>query len=76
MARFEIRFLKDVANDTGHMRSIVQRVINVDAASAEDACAQACALFCKRERVGHWRDHSDRLEVEQVNWCAAENGRK
>lgn len=72
MARFEIRFLKEVCNDTGHARSVLQRVINVDADCAERASDEACALFCTHENVGHWRDHADRLEVTPVN--GAESG--
>ncbi len=69
MARFQVRFMKDVCNDTGHARSVLQRVVNIEASSADRACDEACMVFSARENVGHWRDHADRIEVMQVNWC-------
>lgn len=70
MATFQIRFLKDVCNDTGHLRCILQRTIVVEAVDEDSATREARRLFCARERVGNWRDHADRLEVEQVTWCS------
>lgn len=66
MARFEIRFLKDVCNDTGHTRCVVQHVIAIEAADAGLACDEACAQFCAHEKVGRWEDHADRLDVIEV----------
>lgn len=68
MAMYQVRFLKDVCNDMGHARSILQRMVQVEASCLDQAGAEACRLFCTRERVGHWRDHADRMEVDQVSW--------
>lgn len=63
MARYRVRFLKDVLNDTGHLRCILQRAVEVDAQDGASASVEACAVFCLREGIGHWRDHADKLEV-------------
>lgn len=68
MARFEIRFVKDVCNDTGHLRSVLQRALTLEADTAEAAQTQACVLFCASENIGHWRDHADRVEIAQIDW--------
>jgi hypothetical protein len=67
MAMFQVRFLKDVCNDTGHARCILQRTIQLEASSSDQAGSEACRMFCAHEGVGHWRDHADRIEVAQVN---------
>lgn len=63
MARFEVRFLKDVCNDVGHPRCVLQRIVVMESRDALHARDEACVLFCAREKVGHWRDHADRIEV-------------
>jgi hypothetical protein len=70
MAMYQVRFIKDVCNATGHVRCIVQRMIVVEAATDEAATHEAVRQFCAREKIREWRDHADRFEVDQVNWCS------
>jgi hypothetical protein len=67
MARYEVRFLKDICNDTGHPRCVVQRIVHIDAEDASRAHDQACVLFCGHEKIGHWRDHADRVEIVEID---------
>ncbi|MDB5642895.1 MAG: hypothetical protein JWN07_2212 [Hyphomicrobiales bacterium] len=66
MARYEVRFLKDVCNDTGRAACVLQHVIAIEAADALRAQDEACTLFCLHEKVGHWRDHADRVDVIEI----------
>jgi hypothetical protein len=66
MAQFEIRFLKDVCNDIGRPSCVLQRVVSLEAQDAGHARDEACTIFCAHERVGHWRDHADRIDVVEI----------
>lgn len=67
MAHFEVRFLKDVCNDIGQQHCVLQHVVTLDAADAPGARDKACLLFCTHERIGHWRDHADRIDVVEID---------
>ena len=66
MPIYRVRFMKTVANDTGHEREVCQRAVEVEAESAEAALRPARALFCEVERIGDWSQRSDRSETELV----------
>lgn len=66
MAMFQVRFLKHVCNDTGHMRKILQRAIVVEAAGDAAAGDVARDLFCAREGIGHWRQHADDMIIDRI----------
>jgi hypothetical protein len=66
MAHFEVRFLKDVCNDTGHAGCVLQHVISLEAVDAGQARTEACALFCAHEKVGCWQDHADRVDIIEI----------
>ena len=68
MAMFHVRFLKDVCNDTGHTRCIVQRALLVEAQDVDAAAEIACGQFGDHESIGDWRLRADRLEIDQVDW--------
>jgi hypothetical protein len=67
MSRYRVRFLKVVANDTGHEQEICQREVEVDAPDVPEAVAAACTAFCAAEQCPDWRRHADRLQVEPVS---------
>lgn len=66
MARFEIRFLKDVCNDIGHASCVLQHVVTIEAVDIRQARDEACAMFCAHEKVGCWHDHADRLDIIEI----------
>ena len=66
MARFSIRFMKVLSDDTGHEHTICQRNVEVEAPSLEEARDTAEQRFCVLERVQHWSHYADAIEVEQV----------
>jgi hypothetical protein len=70
MARYEVRFLKDICNDTGHPRCVVQHIVRLEAADTTRAHDEACAVFCGHEKIGHWRDHADRIEIVETDAAA------
>ena len=76
MALFEIRFLKDICNDTGHQACVLQRVVSIEAPDAGRARDEACTLFCAHEKVGRWQDHADRVDVVEVGILVKPGRRK
>jgi hypothetical protein len=75
MAYYEIRFLKDVCNDTGHASCVLQHVVNIEAQDAGQARDEACALFCAHEKVGFWKDHADRVDIIEIERPQPRGGR-
>ena len=54
MARYVVRFMKDVLGENGHEAEICQRSIEVDAADKLHASDLAKVRFCKSECVKEW----------------------
>ncbi len=54
MMQFEVRFLKDICDSTGHPHTVVQRAIFVNARNHEEALVVAKAMFCETERIANW----------------------
>ncbi len=54
MLQFEVRFLKDICDSTGHPHTVVQRAVSVQAPSLDEAVVVAQAMFCAFERIPHW----------------------
>ncbi len=63
MARYVVRFMKDVLGDNGHEAEICQRSIEIEAPCVTDAAELAKIRFCERERVRDWLLHADRVHV-------------
>ncbi len=66
MARFRVTFRKIVYGNTGQVRDICQRVVEVDARDAGSAEAAAIDCFCDLEHITHWLNHADRLEIARI----------
>ncbi len=54
MVQFEVRFLKDICDSTGHPHQVVQRALFVNARTQEEALAIAQTIFCESERISNW----------------------
>ena len=63
MARYVVRFMKDVLGDNGHEAEICQRSIEIEAPCVTDAAELAKIRFCEREHVRNWLLHADRVHV-------------
>lgn len=66
MPIYRIRFMKTLADDTGHERQICQRAVQVKANSAEGALRPAQALFCELEGIADWSYRSDCCDLELI----------
>ena len=63
MPRFRVTFRKTVYDATGHAHDICQRIVEVDAHDCSSAQSAAIACFCDRERITHWLNHADGMEI-------------
>jgi hypothetical protein len=66
MARYVVRFMKDVLGENGHEAEICQRSVEVDAADKLHASDLAKIRFCENESVKEWSLHADRLHVTEA----------
>jgi hypothetical protein len=66
MPLYRIRFMKTLADDTGHERQVCQRAVQVEADSGEGALNPAQALFCELEGIAHWSYRADVCDLEVV----------
>ena len=77
MPRFRVRFLKTVANDTGHESKICQREMEIEANDMEQAMARARERFCVLEGVSDWTLHAEAIEIEpdrERQWSSQQSG--
>lgn len=68
MARYIVRFMKDVVGDNGQQREICQHALEVGAVDRQDAAELAKIDFCTAERLSHWSVHADRIEVLEADF--------
>jgi len=66
MARYIVRFMKDVLGENGHEAEICQRSMEIDAADKLSASDLAKVRFCKNESVKEWSLHADRVHVTET----------
>jgi hypothetical protein len=64
MSRYEVRFIKNISDATGHAHRVCQRVVGVEAGDPDSAIVKAKDLFCRLERVGTWTFHADAFELD------------
>lgn len=64
MAVYTVDFTKVVTDSTGHDHRIRQRRLEVRADDADEAHEKAARRFCEKERVRHWTNHADDMEVK------------
>ena len=68
MARYIVRFMKDVLGENGHEVEICQRSMEVDAADKLRASDLAKVRFCETERVKDWSLRADRVHVTDAEF--------
>ncbi|HEY0330578.1 MAG TPA: hypothetical protein VGC77_15950 [Rhodopseudomonas sp.] len=65
MARYMVKFFKDILGDNGHHAEVCQHLLEVEAANSGDAGELAKRKFCEIERLSDWSLHADRLRVSE-----------
>lgn len=68
MARYVVRFMKDVLGENGHEAEICQRSVKIDAADKLNAADLAKVSFCESECVKEWSLHADRVQVTEAEF--------
>lgn len=66
MQRFRVKFLKKVADATGHEHNMCQREFEFEAESETAAIEQAKSLFSSAEHSDDWNLRADAIEVEAI----------
>jgi len=67
MARFVVRFLKDVLGENGQVE-VCQSYLEIEAANRTEAVELAKAKFCEKEKLADWSLHADRVEVAEAEF--------
>lgn len=70
MARFVVRFMKDVLGDNGREMEVCQGTLEVDAANEGQAAEKAKELFCRQQALREWSLHADRYSVEDADFSS------
>ena len=68
MARFVVRFLKDVLGENGHEAEICQSYLEIEAANRTKAVELAKKKFCEKEILADWSLHADRVQVAEAEF--------
>jgi hypothetical protein len=68
MPRYRVRFLKTLADSSGHARACLQRSFDVDAAGPEAAVTNAQEAFCSLMQISDCRFYADIFDVERVEF--------
>lgn len=66
MPSYRIRFVNRVLSSDGHQFTAVQRILRIVADDADQATRLAQRRFEELERVTHWRNHAQSMQVESV----------
>lgn len=66
MARYVVRFLKDILGDNGRHVEVCQSLLEIEAANSLDATELAKKRFCEKERLKEWSLHADRVQVAET----------
>jgi hypothetical protein len=61
MARFIVRFLKDVLGENGHEAEICQSYLEMQAANRTEAVELAKKIFFEKKILTDWSLHADRV---------------
>jgi hypothetical protein len=68
MARYVVRFMKDVLGENGRQCEICQGTLEVDALDESEATERAKQKFCKDQALHHWSLHADRIHVKAADF--------
>lgn len=64
MPQFDIRFMKTIADTTGHDRLVCQWRGRLDVRSESEAVERAKAAFCRDRQIDSWTTHADAIELQ------------
>jgi hypothetical protein len=68
MARYIVRFMKDILGENGRHAEICQSKLEIEAPSSSDATEIAKRKFCEMERLKEWSLHADRVHVAETEF--------
>lgn len=66
MARYIVKFMKDILGENGRHAEICQCSLEVDAADGREATEIAKRKFCESQRLQEWSLHADRVLVAET----------
>ncbi len=75
MARYRVRFLKTIADSSGHLQACPQHSLEVAAGSSDEAVAAAQQAFCAAMRISDCHFYADAFEVECLSADREPRGR-
>jgi hypothetical protein len=65
MARYRVRFVRNLCDDTGHQHKCVEGVVKIRQAKSLDRATRAAQhRFERMKRTPRWDLHADFVEVE------------
>lgn len=68
MARYIIRFVKDVLGDNGRTCEICQATVEVEARNDGEAIEKAKQKFCEIHATHDWSLHADRFRLDRADF--------
>jgi hypothetical protein len=68
MARYIVRFVKNVLGENGHEIEVCQSSVEVEAANEAGAVKLATTKFCENEHLQDWSLHADRVRVVEADF--------
>lgn len=64
MPHFKVSFFKNLLSSDGHPFKALQRVVEVNSKSTEDAVDKAQQEFARDRDIRDWRLHADAIETK------------
>jgi hypothetical protein len=68
MARYMVKFVKNLVTDTGQQMEVVQQSFDIDAPTQGEALELAKKCFCNGEQISEWTQRADRMLVEEADF--------
>ncbi len=70
MARYLVKFFKNVLGENGHEVEVCQEWFEVDAANPSDAAESGKLKFCDLRGLEQWSLHADRVSVSETEFSS------
>ena len=68
MARYVVKFFKEVMGENGHEAEICQGAMEVDAPNPLEAVECGKRAFSNHGQLAHWSLHADRVSVAESEY--------
>ena len=68
MARYLVKFFKQVMGENGNEVETCQEGFEIDAANPLDAAERGKLKFCDLRRLARWSLHADRVSVSETEF--------